>query len=245
MDGALPLLRHPGWREAFPWLVQGVTSAGREEEPFDLALFGGSPAGAVLDRWERLSAGLGMPRVVHGRQVHGTRVAFHGAGGPGLRVLPAADGHLTRSRGVLLTVATADCAAVSIVDPGIPAVALLHAGWRGTAAGIVERGIRTLAERLGSDPAALHLHVGPSICGSCYEVGPEVHRALGLDPPDGPAPVDLGKALVDRAEAAGLRPERITRSTLCTLCGESGLFSHRGGSAARQVTLLGLGPESR
>src|SRR5690606_18360795 len=104
---------------------------------------------------------------------------------------PAIDGHATRAPGLLLAVSVADCVPVSLVDPERRAVALLHAGWRGAAAGILERGLEVLAERLLARPEDLHVHLGPAICGGCYEVGPEVHRALGLPEPPAPAPVDL------------------------------------------------------
>lgn len=244
VGGDLPRLVHPDWRERFPWLVQGITlSEDGAVDPSDLALFGIAPVGEVMGRWERLSRAVGMPRLVHGHQVHGSRVSLHPDGPPGLLVVPATDGHVTRVAGVLLTVATADCVAVSIVDPETPAVALLHAGWRGAAAGILERGIAAMVDRLGSDPGHLHLHLGPAICGSCYEVGPEVHRALGLDEPPGAEPVDLRRVLATRAGEAGVEPQRITRSSLCTLCSEAPLFSHRGGSSGRQLTILGLRPE--
>ncbi len=86
------------------------------------------------------------------------------------------------------------------------------------------------------------MHLGPAICGACYEVGPEVHAALGLEVPPLAAPVDLREALARQARAAGVPPESITISSLCTLCGDGNLFSHRGGRSERQVAILGLRP---
>lgn len=240
----LPALTHPGWAGELPWLAQGITTRGPGPEPFDLALFGDAPGHRVHERWTTLREATGCARAVHGRQVHARRVALHDAGPPGLFLAPDCDGHVTRAPGVLLTVSVADCVPVSVVDARLRAVALLHAGWRGAAAGILERGLAVLGERFGSDPGDLHLHLGPSICGACYEVGPEVHEALGLDAPSGPVPVDLRGVLAEHAADAGVGEERITVSRWCTLCGgggeEGALFSHRGGDRERQMAFLGI-----
>lgn len=241
-DGGLPRVSHPGWREAFPWLIQGTTlraaAAGAPE--WDLGLFGTAPAGEVLDRWRELARVSGAHHLVHGRQVHGSMVRIHEPlRGGGLQILSDTDGFVTRTPGVLLTVATADCVPVFVVARRRRAVALLHAGWRGVVQGILERGLETLARRLGSLPGPdLRLHLGPAICGSCYEVGPEVHEALGLEVPAGPRPVDLREVLAGRAVAAGVRPDHLTVSRRCTRC-DPLLFSHRGGDQGRQISFLG------
>jgi hypothetical protein len=237
----LPALTHPGWREAFPWLVQGTTCRGDEERPFDLGLFTDASASRdVLTSWERLRARTALPLVVLARQVHGATVRFHGLGPPGLHLAEPCDGHGTRDRGVLLAVTTADCVPVFVVDPERRSVALLHAGWRGVAAGVLERGVALLAERTASRPADLHVHLGPAICGDCYEVGPEVLLALGLPPGRGPALLDLRAEIARRALTLGVPQERLSASAHCTLCGNAGLFSHRRGDRARHVGYLGM-----
>lgn len=236
----LPAFTHPEWREAFPWLVQGTTGRGGEE-PFDLGLFSdASPARDVLARWEVLRRATRAERVAHAHQVHGAAVRFHRGGTPGLLVAGPCDGHATSDAGTLLAVTVADCVPVSLVDPARRAVALLHAGWRGAAAGILERGIAVLAERVRTRPADLHVHLGPAICGRCYEVGPEVFESLGRPVPRGPEPIDLREVLAERAAAAGVAEERVTISEHCTLCGEE-FFSHRAGQRQRQVGFLGIG----
>ena len=185
-----------------------------------------------------------------GREVHVER-----GGAPGLHLAEPCDAHVTSERGLLLAVTTADCVPVFLVDPRRRAVAVAHAGWRGAAAGVLERAIGSLARPRpggseGSRPASgersraedLHVHLGPAICCSCYEVGREVFRALGLPTPDGPAPLDLRAALAERAAAEGVPSTSITVSGHCTRCTDSGLFSHRGGDAGRQVGYLGLRP---
>lgn len=241
--GDLPLWHHPEWSERMPWLVQGVTGRGDEAEPFDLGLFGREPVGAVLGRWERIRRGAGMRRVVHSRQVHGAELRSHGPGEEsGLLVGSGHDGHLTRAAGVLLTVSVADCAPVYLVDARRRAIALVHAGWRGVAAGIVERAIERLRAWGDDSGEELWLHCGPSICGACYEVGPEVHAAVnpGVPTPVEPTPIDLRAAIVNRGASAGIAVERCTLSVHCTRCGPGAFFSHRAGSPARQMAILGI-----
>jgi copper oxidase (laccase) domain-containing protein len=234
----LPSVVHPTWRDELPWLVQGTTTCG-SGEPFDLGLFShASTAQDALERWDELRRHAGLPVAVHAHQVHGAAVRFHRVGSPGLQLVEACDGHVTADPGVLLVVTVADCVPVSLVVPKRRAVALLHVGWRGAAAGILERGLEVLRERLG--PGEVWAHMGPSICGRCYEVGPEVFRSLGLAAPPSPRPLDLRGWLAGRAVALGVPEDRVTLSSHCTRCGDANLFSHRGGDAARQVGYLGI-----
>ena len=240
--GPVPLWVHPNWSERFPWLVQGTTGAGDPAEPFDLGLFGSQPVGAVLERWRALRGATEMPGVVHARQVHAAGVAVHGAAIRGTLVSEGTDGHVTNAPGLLLAVSVADCVPVSLVDPDRRAIALLHAGWRGTAAGILSVGLAKLHTLVGTEPGDLWVHLGPAICGSCYEVGPEVHAAIHPErpPPAAPEPIDVRAALAAQAETLGVRPDRISASEHCTRCGPGDFFSHRGGSTARQMGVLGV-----
>lgn len=236
----VPLWENPEWRERFPWLAQGTTAEGDEARPFDLSLFGDGCPRDVMERWWALGRSTNAARLVHAQQVHGPVVRVHAEGPPGLQVSPGTDGHVTRIPGVLLTVSVADCVPIFLVDPDRRGIALLHGGWRGIAAGILERGLEVLSERLAVPAGDLYLHVGPAICGDCYEVGPEVHTGLGLPEPEGPQTVDLREVVVDHACRAGVGQERITISSHCTRCGDSPFFSHRGGRAERQVAVLGI-----
>ncbi|MDX1492650.1 MAG: polyphenol oxidase family protein [Longimicrobiales bacterium] len=254
-----PALVHHGWLEAFPWLVQGTTVRHAEVEAFDLGLFGeGASGDAVRANWARLLEATGMRAAVHARQPHGAVVRvwddWADAGGESGKegaaagesqlepphLQPPCDGHATDRAGVLLAVTAADCVPVFMVDPQRRAVAMVHAGWRGAAAGVLEAGLDTMRVAFGTRAPEVHLHLGPSICGSCYEVGPEVFQALGRPVPRGPEPIDLRAVLGERAVEAGVDGERISVSGHCTLCTDSGLFSHRGGDAGRQVGYLGV-----
>ncbi len=239
--GAVPLWSHPEWDERFSWLVQGTTGRGDGEEAFDLGLFGSAPVGEVQRRWRLLQEETAMRTAIHSHQVHGALI------GDWLAPLPAGrlqtegqDGHITDQADVLLTASIADCVPVFLVGGEQRVIAVLHAGWRGVAAGIVEVALERVGAAAGG-AAGVWLHTGPSICGECYEVGPEVHEAVNPgDPiPTAPTPIDLRTAITRRAVAAGVTAERITRSGHCTRCGPGTFFSHRGGSPQRQLAVVG------
>jgi YfiH family protein len=243
LDPRVPALVHTGWAAELPWVVQGTTTRGSGRAPFDLGLFSdGSPADAVRASWDRLIGATGMRTAVHARQVHGAEVRKHdlanAGSATGLRLSPECDGHVTSEPGVLLAVSAADCVPIFVVDPPSRTVAALHAGWRGVAASVLERGLAAVAAP--GDRSELRVHLGPSICGSCYEVGPEVFAAVGLEAPERPTPIDLRGVLARRAIGHGVAPEHVTISEHCTLCTSSGLFSHRGGDRGRQVGYVGI-----
>ena len=238
-DPSVPALVHAGWATEFPWLVQGTTTRGAPADEFDLGLFsGGSPSDLVRGRWSRLLAVTRMRAAVHAQQVHEADVRMHGATPAGPGIVSPCDGHVTSEAGVLLAVTTADCVPIFVVDPEERAVAVLHAGWRGTAAGVLERGLAVMAG--GSGARDLRVHLGPAICGNCYEVGPEVFEALGEPVPSRATMLDLRDVLARRALEAGVDPSNVTISEHCTRCTGSGLFSHRGGDRGRQVGYLGI-----
>jgi polyphenol oxidase len=197
-----------------------------------------TPVRDITARWSALRSALSpvAARLATASQVHGTRVVTHGDGWVGWLRVDDADGHATAVHGSALAVTIADCVPVFLAHPG-GAVALLHAGWRGTAAGILSEGIRVMS-RLGAPPTELVVHLGPAICGACYEVSPDVHEQLTGQPALAPACVDLRGIL--RAEAASRGVRRISVSKSCTRCGEGRFFSHRGGDSGRQLAVIAL-----
>lgn len=240
----LPAVVHSGWLKAFPWLIQGTTTRGHLDKPFDFGLFTfASPEATVRRHWRQLLRATTAGHAFHAHQVHGAEVRVHGrgaAGGDGLYLVDPCDGHGTRQPGTLLAVSIADCVPVFLVDARNRAVAVLHAGWRGTAAGVLEGGLVTMTRSFGSETQDVYVHLGPSICGTCYEVGAEVFEALDQPVPEHASPIDLREVLARRATVSGVSVDRISMSEHCTQCTNSRLFSHRAGDRCRQVGYLGI-----
>ncbi len=171
-------------------------------------------------------------RLAYIRQVHGTFVRrIAGTGDVGVAPLPdgdvellEADGQATRFRGVAPMVMTADCLPIAVAGGG--AVAMLHAGWRGLAGGIVAEGVRAVRE-LGAE-GPVEAAIGPGAGGCCYEVGEEVHArfaAYGADVRFG-RNLDLKAIAHEDLVSAGVAV--VHDVDLCTICSEESLFfSHR------------------
>jgi polyphenol oxidase len=209
-------------------------TTGRAAGSFSTA--GTDPVREVMGRWDALREELrrGGPRLATARQVHGTRVIVHGSGWEGWLRGDDADGHAAPERGTAMAVSIADCVPVFIVHPS-GAAALLHSGWRGTAGRIVELGIAALAHR-GFPAAELRMHLGPAICGRCYEVSPDVYQRLTGTRPGRPTTVDLRALIADHARALGVR--HIGVSGACTRCHNERFYSHRAGDPERQLGVL-------
>ncbi|HVR05003.1 MAG TPA: polyphenol oxidase family protein [Solirubrobacteraceae bacterium] len=189
-----------------------------------------------LQTRERLCAQLGLRWLCASRQVHGAvvqRVRTQTASGGQPSAIDA-DGHATALAGVGTMVLVADCLPVVLGTRG--AVAALHAGWRGLAAGVLEEGVRAL-RGLGGEGEIVAL-IGPGAGPCCYEVGGEVHAAL-RQPAIARARIDLPAIARARLMAAGVR--RVERVGGCTICDE-GLYSHRreGERAGRQAAVAWL-----
>ena len=150
------------------------------------------------------------------------------------------DGWTTTARGILLTVTIADCIPVYLIAPD-RGVALLHAGWRGTAGGILGRGVELLTSTTGCSPSDILMHCGVGICGACYEVGSEVVVGCGGQAA-GPGPwhLDLRDRLHDQADELGL--SRVTTSAWCSAHDRTFFYSHRAsrGADGRMVAYIGM-----
>jgi YfiH family protein len=241
IEGPVPRLELADWREQYG-ILAGITRRGLAAAPFDLGLGGtSSPVGAVLGRWRAFRASVpSFSGVVVSHQVHGNVVSWHESLS-GMLIDGDGDGHATATSGVLLTVTTADCVPVYLADPVAGQVALAHAGWRGTAAGILEQALAVLTTR-GSRVENVLIHCGVGICGRCYEVGAEVFTGLGLPvPPNGKGQVDLRQVLVEEARRQGA--DKVSTSQFCS-AHDPGFFSHRAGRGAdgRMVAYLGIMP---
>ena len=244
LPGPVPRFEIPGWRERFG-VVAGITGRGEGGgRGFDLGLWTGGPVGEAMTRWRAFRrAESGFSTTVLGHQVHRTAVSWQGEGGAGERwiQIEGVDGHATTTAGILLVVTVADCIPIYLVDPIRRAVALLHSGWRGTAGGILERGISTLVEQNGSSVDNIVMHCGVGICGKCYEVGYEVMDGCGLLKDGvGPWHADLRVVLADQARSLGV--VSLSTSQWCSAHDRQKFYSHRasGGSDGRMVAYLGL-----
>lgn len=201
--------REPGLAHAFSTLALGGMERRRDGEVT------GTPARlALLD-----AAGLGnrAGELTTVGAVHGTRVVEVG---DRRGAVPGVDGLITDQPGLPLLATFADCCPLLLYDPRHHAVALCHAGWRGTAGGIATRAVAALRGRYGADPHDLVCGIGPSICGDCYEVGAEVAARFdgaGSRPGRGDRTLlDVGEVNRLQLVAAGVDPERIHRHPACT-----------------------------
>ena len=194
--------------------------------------------GVVMDRWTALQAdlrSLSVARLASAHQVHGNAVALHQPGWTGWLRQRGVDGHVTATAGTALAVTVADCTPVFVAHP--KAIAMLHAGWRGTASHILRAGLEAMTA-LGAPPDECSVHLGPSICAPCYEVGPEVMTAVTGLPASGKAHLDVRAVLAEQAAAAGVR--HVDVSAWCTRCGGGKFYSHRGGDVGRQLGILAI-----
>lgn len=206
------------------------------------------PQGAV-HAWERVMAAVGgsTDQVAQVRQVHGADVALVDQPTGPLAVAAEADALVTTTPGIWLAVRTADCVPILLSAPG--AVAAVHAGWRGVAAGVVPAAVQLLVERSGAQPMEVAAAIGPHASVERYETGPEVVAQLeraGLDParvsrtgPSGRLHTDLEQAVRDQLGGLGVRS--IERVAGCTLR-EERFYSHRrlGPGSGRQASLIAL-----
>jgi YfiH family protein len=227
------------WRERSN-LVAGITERGAGGD-FSLGLTSEEPVGRVMGRWRAFAQAMRphFRSVVMASQVHGATVRWHERVQPGWHLAEEGDGHAAADAGVLVAVTVADCVPVYLAGPEGVGFALLHAGWRGIAAGVLERGVALLAERLAVAPSELVVHLGVAICGACYEVGPEVVAAVTGRGADGPQRLDLRRELLARARSVGVG--EVTVSPACTACEPERFFSHRASGGAHERMLAYLG----
>jgi YfiH family protein len=183
-----------------------------------------------LDRREEVCTRLRLRWLCSSRQVHGTAVhvidQVTGTGGAAVPI--DADGHVTTTPEVGAMVLAADCLPVALGCYG--AVAMLHAGWRGLAAGVLERGVREL-RTLGADGQPIAAVVGPGAGVCCYEVGAEVHDAFtGAQAHAHGRRLDLRAIAEQRLRAAGVAA--VSHVDACTICDERYFSYRREGAAA-------------
>jgi YfiH family protein len=217
------------WDVAWPYVVAFTTRIGGVSEgPFDSLNLGGhrDDPERIAENRRRACEELGLDatRLSVNRQRHTPTVHRAVAG----RVDEPGDGLWTDEPDLPLLALSADCLPIAVArtNGGRPALAVLHAGWRGLAEGVVETGVRALG---GGPKAAV---VGPAVGPCCYEVGPEVSARFDPDlTKDGI--LDLWSAAERALRRAGV--ERVDRVDRCTRCNPELFFSHRRSGPVRGV----------
>jgi polyphenol oxidase len=263
-------------RRTVPLLVSSIIPAsfrhgfttragGASAPPFDALNLGwkwGDQPHCVEENQRRLLAVSGALAMFRVSQVHGIQIVRVRRGDDG-RVVAAqqADGLCSDEPGLGLSIHVADCTPILLACPRTGACAALHAGWRGTLAGMARAGVETMMAQFGCRPSELRAALGPCIGGCCLEVGPEVVEGfLAANPAareNGTVVrgrrrehIDLRRAQRIELEAAGVLAQHIDVADHCTHCDPEGRFFsfRRAGRAtgqmvgfiARRATVPGL-----
>ena len=202
----------------------------------------------VYENYNRICAAIGVQSesVVHAKQTHKDNVrivtaADRGKGFNRERDYEDIDALVTNESGVTLTILTADCVPVYLVDPVKRVIGLAHSGWRGTVCRIAAKTVRCMCETYGSIPSDIIAVTGPCICWDCYEVGDEVAENFRSEFGDKiyqkishaeftsytKTHIDLPQAITETLLMAGLKETSVIQCGLCTACNSELLFSHR------------------
>ncbi len=248
---AFPLLEETGMAaHAFSTRLGGVSAGPYTSMNFSFTR-GDDPA-CVLENYRRMADALGVDveKIVLSFQTHTTNVrrVTEADAGKGLfreRDYRDVDGLITDIPGITLATFYADCVPLFFLDPERRAIGLSHSGWRGTMARMGRETLRAMEREFGTKPRDVRCCVGPSICQDCFEVGGEVIEAfqkafekrywpaLYYGKANGKYQLDLWKANSIILLEAGVLPEHLQVTDLCTRCNPDYLFSHRAHGEAR------------
>lgn len=206
----------------------------------------GDDPDAVMENYRRMAAALNMrvEDMVLSDQTHTTNVRVITEEDRGKGILRPqdysdVDGMITNVPGIVLVTSYADCVPLYFVDPVRKAIGLSHSGWKGTVGHIGQKTVWKMHEVYGSEPKDIVAAIGPSICQSCYEVSDDVAEAFRanftadeaadilLDKGNGKYQLDLWKANWYVLTDAGILPEHLSVTDLCTACHPELLWSHR------------------
>jgi YfiH family protein len=187
------------------------------------------------------AVGIGLEELAIPRQEHSARVVSITR--PGIDA--ACDGFVTAAARVFLCVSFADCVPMLLHDPARSVVAAVHAGWRGTAAGIAREAVRVMQEEHRCEPATIRVYIGPAAAACCYRVGPEVasrFQSPFVREAGGSTFVDLKSANSCQLIDSGVSAAFIETSPLCTITEAHLLHSHRrdGTSSGRMMAVIGM-----
>jgi len=246
----LPAERAPGL-DSLPGLIHRFygRAGGDSRDAFaslNLSSAVGDDEAAVARNWAHVGDDLGGLPIARMRQVHGAEVSE-----PRLDHLDVgeADGMFCNQGGLALAVLTADCVPILLAAPRQRVAMALHAGWRGTAAGIAALAVERVGAALGVAPREWHAALGPAIGGCCYEVGADVaiqitSRWGAMDDAWSPAGdkghLDLRVANRHILTRAGVPETNVETVGSCTACAPARYFSHRQskGRTGRQLSII-------
>lgn len=246
----IPLLESTGIiKEGFSTRAGGVSKG--IFSTMNLSFTRGDKREAVEENYRRIAQALDVDydRFVFSDQTHTTNVlqVTEKDAGNGIireREYPDIDGLITNVPGLVLTTFYADCVPLYFVDPVHRAIGLSHSGWRGTVNRMGQVTIERMQEAYGTDPADLICAIGPSICQDCYEVSEDVieqfaaafpgHEAeLFYRKENGKYQLNLWRANEIVLTEAGVKPEHLAVTDICTCCNPKNLFSHRASHGKR------------
>ncbi|MDD5466006.1 MAG: peptidoglycan editing factor PgeF [Candidatus Omnitrophica bacterium] len=231
--------------------LNSVTAAFSRKQDGNMSLCYGDVPGSPENRKKFLAAiGIDYRDLICAKQVHGKNIEYVTEENKGRGALDYdssftdTDGFVTDKKGLPIAILTADCLSVFIYDPLRPAVAILHAGWRGTEKNICAEGIRVMRERFGSRPQSLLAGFGPSIRSCCFEVEKDFKSnfPFGLIERSGRIFMDI--ALINRRQLAGcgVKEENIFDPKVCTFSDNDNYFSFRkeAKNAGRLISVIML-----
>ncbi len=220
-------------------------------ESLNLSFTRGDRREAVEENFHRVAMALGTDyeKFICSDQTHTTNVrrvtgADAGKGLTRSRDYTDVDGLITNEPGVVLSTFYADCVPLYFVDPQHKAIGLSHSGWRGTVGRIGKITLEAMRQEFGTRPEEVISAIGPSICQSCYEISEDVAEAFKrefrtheteilLDKKNGKYQLDLWRANELVLLEAGVRPEHLAVTNICTCCNHRLLFSHRASQGKR------------
>jgi polyphenol oxidase len=227
---------HAGWHAAFTQRHGGVS--GGNFSALNLGLHVGDSPRAVRENRGRFFASCCITddKPIFAQQIHSGAVARVGISDAGRGVLshadalPGIDALVTTARKLPLVCLSADCLLLALCDSTARVLGVLHAGWRGMAAGVIDNTLAGM-HRAGADVSRIRVYGAPSIGPCCFEVGCDVVAALGgtysRPASDGKWMYDLRAAAAARLTVAGIPAEQLEISSACTCCESEKYFSHR------------------
>lgn len=217
----------------------------------NLSFSRGDDQAAVLENYRRVAEAFGrtVEDFVCTDQTHTTNVIRVGKNEKGYGVTREKpytdiDGLITNEPGVILSTFYADCVPLYFVDPVNKAIGLSHSGWRGTVGRMGQKTLDAMAVAFGTKPEDVYAAIGPSICQECYEISEDVAEHFYEEFPghgeeilinkgNGKYQLDLWKTNEIVMLEAGIKPEHLAVTNICTCCNSEVLFSHRASQGKR------------